>query len=811
MNAPAKKKSTLMRILILLGIGGALCGALLLGFMMIVIQPQLPDLAEMTDYRPKMPLRVYTADGALLGEFGQQKRDFIAAKDMPVMMKKALLAVEDSRFYEHGGVDFKGVLRAIVSDLSGGMRQGASTITMQIARDFYLTREKLMTRKLTEVMLAHRIESALNKEQILELYMNQVYLGERAYGFGAAARIYYGKKVSELSIAQMAMLAGLPQRPADANPVANYKRARNRQLIVLRRMLDTGAITQAQYEAAKAEPHALRERGRSTEPSGEYVAEMVRQALFEQYKEQIYVNGLSVYTTVNKAEQEAAWDALRRQVLTYESRHGFRGPEARIALPANAEEREEAIADGLEKLPRVYKIPLAVVLAASPKLLKVETESGEELEIGSEGLRLVQGALSAKADAQKKITPGAVLRLMQDAKGRWQVVQLPQVAAGFTALDAKTGAVRALVGGFDYNLSKFNHATQAWRQPGSSIKPFIYSAGVEEGMWPGTLINGRELSIPSGGNVWSPENDDGVYEDAVSMKQALTKSKNVIAVRILRHVGITRGHAFLQRFGFDLDKHPKNLTMALGTGSVTVQQMAAAYAVFANGGHRVQPYLIAKVQDARGKVLFEARPTQLDDSTRVLSAQNAFLMHQMMHQVTVSGTAAAATQRLGRQDLAGKTGTTSDALDGWFGGYAQNIVAVGWMGYDDPRSLGGKEFGSSLALPIWIDYMRVALAGKPAAERPLPGGIVFQDGDYLPQARLEDGSLIRAVELGEAAGESAPPAQTHEPEPQHAPAPQPAAHAPAPQRAAPAAPAAPAPAQPTPGGFFPRKPDPAPR
>ena len=814
-DAP-KKKSRLWKLLLGLMLGGGLCLVLLLGFMMIVIEPQLPDLAEMTDYRPKMPLRVYTADGALIGEFGHQKRDFIPAKEMPQMMKLALLAVEDSRFYEHGGVDFKDVVRAIRDDLTGGTRQGASTITMQIARDFYLTKEKLITRKLTEVMLARRIEATLNKEQILELYMNQVYLGERAYGFGAAARIYYGKRINELTIAQMAMLAGLPQRPADANPIANYKRARNRQLVVLKRMLETGAISQAQYDAAKEEAPALRPRGRSTEASADYVAEMVRQAMFEQYKDQIYVNGLSVYTTLMKSEQEAAWDALRRQVLTYEQRHGFRGPEARVELDGDTEAREDAIAEALGKLPKVERMPLAVVLNATPKSIKVETESGEELDISGEGLRLINAALSAKANPKQKVTPGSILRLMQDAKGRWFVTQLPDVAAGFVALDAKTGATRALVGGFDYNLSKFNHATQAWRQPGSSMKPFIYSAAVEKGFWPGTLINDQPLSIDNGSNVWQPQNDDGIYEDAVTMRTALAKSKNVVAVRILRAVGLEHGRGFLERFGFDMDKQPKNLTLALGTGSVTVQQMASAYAVFANGGYRVSPYLIARVVDAKGKVLFEAKPSVQDESTRVLSAQNAYLMYQMMHQVVVSGTGAAAS-KLGRPDLAGKTGTTSDALDGWFAGFAQNVVAVGWMGYDDPKSLGGKEFGASLALPIWIDYMRAALAGKPPSERPLPSGIVQQDGDYLMQSRLDDGTLVRAVELGEALSTQGTPAASPAPVPVPAAAAVQATMAPTPGMPAnpgQAAPVTRAPAQPTPnnvpppGGYW-RKADPA--
>lgn len=768
MTSSAKPKPRFLLWLIGLCSAFFLIGVLLLGFAVIVLAPNLPELDALTDYRPKVPLRVYTLDQALIGEFGQERRDFISAKEMPLLMKQALLAVEDSRFYEHGGVDFKGVLRAIVVDLTSASKQGASTITMQVARDFFLTKEKLIMRKLTEVMLAYRIEAALNKEQILELYMNQVYLGQRAYGFGAAARIYYGKNIKDLSIAQMAMLAGLPQRPADVNPVANFKRAKLRQEVVLKRMRDLRYITEAQYEEAKRADLGLVRPGLEASGHAQYVAEIVRQMMQAQHKDEIYTSGLTVYTTLVKSEQDAAWEALRKQILTYEQRHGYRGPEVQLDLPANEEEREEMIDEALQKRPQVERIPAAVVRAAGPKLVKVETRSGEVLDITGEGLRPVAAALSNKAGPNLKLRPGSIVRVMQDAKGRWSIVQLPEVAAGFIALNAQTGAIRAMVGGFDFNLTKFNHATQAWRQPGSVIKPFVYSAAVEKGFWPGTLINNQELTISgaeTGGKPWSPQNDDNVYDEAISMRNALARSKNVVSVRILRALGIDYGHQFLGRFGFDLDKHPKNLTMSLGTGSVTVQQMAAAYAVFANGGHKVEPYLIAKVVDARGKVLFEAKPAALSSSTRVLDARNAFLTHQMMHQVTISGTAAAATQRLGRQDLAGKTGTTSDALDGWFAGYAGQTVAVAWMGYDDPKSLGGREFGATLAMPIWIDYMRTALAGKPAQERPVPAGVVHVDGDWMMENLVLDG-LVRTLELGERSDSGNPaPAPNTAPQP----------------------------------------------
>ena len=634
----------------------AVIGVLLIGFALIVISPNLPTLEALTDYRPKIPLRVYTADHALIGEFGQERRDFVAAKDMPVMMKQALLAVEDSRFYEHGGVDFKSVLRAIITDLTSKHKQGASTITMQLARDFFLTKEKLAMRKLTEVMLAYKIEDALNKEQILELYMNQVYLGQRAYGFGAAARIYFGKKVSDLTIAQMAMLAGLPQRPADVNPISNFKRAKARQELILRRMRDLAVITPAQYEQALKEDLAIKKGNLETNNHAQYVAEMVRMAMYEQYKDEIYTNGISVYTTLLKADQDAAYEALRKQVITYDQRHGYRGPEVQLDLPAEESAREDAIDEAMAQRPRIEKMPVALVLEASSKLVKVETQSGETIDISAEGLRFAAPALSSKAAPALKLRKGSIVRITQDAKGRWSITQLPKVEAGFAALNAETGGFRALVGGFDFNLSKFNHVTQAWRQPGSSIKPFIYSAAVAKGYWPGTLISNNPLTISAaetGGKEWSPQNDDDEYTDAISMRNAFAKSKNVVSVRLLQAIGAQYGRDFLQNFGFDLDKHPVNLTMTLGTGSVTVQQMAAAYSVFANGGYKVTPYLIDKVVDARGKVLFAAQTATLDESKRVLDAKNAFLMHQMLHQVTVSGTAAAATAKLGRQDLSG--------------------------------------------------------------------------------------------------------------------------------------------------------------
>ncbi len=694
----------------------------------------LPDLSAMVDYRPKTPLRVFSSEGVLIGEFGQERREFMAIKDIPLIQKQALLAIEDSRFYEHGGVDFKGVARAVIADLTGGLKQGASTITMQVARDFYLTKEKVFSRKLTEVMLAYKIERTLSKDQILELYMNQVYLGQRAYGFSSAARIYFGKPLKDLSIAQAAMLAGLPQAPSTVNPVVNPKRAQARQRLVLKRMRDLGNITETQFTQAQKEDLHVRMDGQSYSNHAQYAAEMVRLAMVAQFKDEAYTRGINVTTTLVNAEQDAAYDAVRRNVLAYDQRHGYRGPEAFVDLPANATERLKLIETTLQQHPASDKMLAALATSVSPQAVHALLANGDELVLSADGLRWAAAALAPKAPAALKLKPGAIIRVQQDAKGRWAISQLPNVGAAFVSLNNQTGAYRALVGGFDFGASQFNHVTQAWRQPGSSIKPFIYSAALEQGYSPATQVNDAPLTLSSaetGGQPWSPQNDDDVYEGAITLRRALAQSKNVAAVRLLRAITPQAAHDFLPRFGLDPAKHPVNYTLALGTGSVTPLQMAGAYSVFANGGFQINPYLIQKVVDTRGVVLFEAKPVpEAQETDRVLDARNAFVTTSLLHEVTVSGTAAA-SQKLGRSDLAGKTGTSSDAVDGWFAGFAGPVTAVAWMGYDEPQSLGGREFGATLALPIWMDYMGVALKGKPPYPMAQPPGVSQQQGDWV--------------------------------------------------------------------------------
>ncbi len=778
------KQRLLQAILALFGVA-AVGVAGFVAYLVLVVIPTLPSLEALTDYRPKIPLRVYTADQVLIGEFGEERRDFVPIAEMPAVMKNALIAIEDDRFYEHGGVNYLGVLRAGLANLVASRSQGASTITMQVARAFYLSREKTYSRKINEIALAYKIEHELSKDQILELYMNQIYLGERAYGFGSAARIYFGKKVQELSIAEAAMLAGLPKAPATANPVVNPTRATQRQQYILKRMRDLKYITPAQYEQAAKEKLTVRSKGYRMQTHAEHAAEIVRQYMFEHYKEDIYTHGFTVYTTLNSADQNAAYNAVRRGVLDYDRRHGYRGPEAFIELPEDDEERAQAIDEILTKRPDSDDLLSAVVLSASPKSVRVETLSGESIEITGEGLRFAASALTGKG--KNKIKPGSVIRVTRDAKKRWIITQLPDVAAAFVALNANDGSYRAMVGGFDFNLNQFDHVSQAWRQPGSSIKPFIYSAALEKGLSPATVINDAPLSLnasDAGGQTWEPQNDDGKHDGPVSMRTGLKRSKNLVSIRILQTITPSYAQEYLTRFGFDADKHPANLTMTLGTGSVTPLQMASAYAVFANGGFQVAPYLIQKVIDGRGKVLMENKPVVAgDENVRVLDARNAFIMDTMLRDVVNSGTGAAASQKLGRRDLAGKTGTTNDAMDGWFAGYGGDIVAVAWMGYDTPRSLGGREFGSTVALPIWADYMRTALRGKEAIQRPAPQGLAFVENDWMYEEYVNNNeNAVRSI--GEEdernfwdrlfGGRPAQPAPAGaQPQPQRQPQPQP--------------------------------------
>ena len=700
--------------------------AILLGLAVMLAYPALPSLEALTDYRPKIPLRVYSAEGVLLSEFGEERRALVKISEVPDVMKKAILAAEDDRFYEHGGVDYMGVLRAALSNFtSGGAKQGASTITMQVARNFFLSKEKTMTRKFNEMLLAFKIEHNLSKDEILQLYLNQIYLGQRAYGFAAAAQIYLGKPLGEVTVAEAAMLAGLPKAPSSYNPVVNPKRAKLRQLYVLRRMHELHFIDDEQLKLAQQQPIVAKHGNQEFAVKSDYISEMVRQAVYEKYHEDTYTQGFKVYTTIRQQDQLAAYQAVRNGVLEYDRRHGYRGPEGFADLKKGSSEEylEEALQDAADN---DDLIP-AVVLEASPQLVRAYCKGGEIAEVSGDALRFAQRALSNKVALNQRINPGSIIRLQKDEKGVWQISQLPQVESAFVSADPRDGAIHALVGGFNFNRNQFNRITQAWRQPGSSLKPFIYSAALEKGFTPATVINDAPLMFDAeqtGSEPWQPKNFDNEFAGPIRMRKALTKSKNMVSIRILQSITPQYAQDYLTKFGFDADKHPPYLTMALGAGSVTPMQMLAGYSVFANGGFRVTPYFIQRIEDANGKVLSQAKPAIAgENADQVIDVRNAFSMISMMQDVVRHGTAVRAMQ-LGRQDLAGKTGTTSDSVDAWFCGFQPTLVGISWMGFDQPRSLGDKETGGGAALPIWMGYMEKALKEVPQAAYAMPDNMV---------------------------------------------------------------------------------------
>jgi penicillin-binding protein 1A len=717
-----------------LSAAGAVAIMLLVSVALAMAYPQLPDISELADYRPKLSMRVFSVEGKVIGEFGEERRKLVPFKDIPAVVKNAVLSIEDARFYRHGGVDYIGLARASLANVGNAKSQGASTITMQVARNVYLTSEKTFTRKIYELLLTYKLEHLLSKDQIFEIYLNQIFLGHRAYGFAAAAETYFGKPIQSLSIAEAAMLAGLPKAPSAFNPINNPKRARSRQLYIIERMLENGFITEEEAQAAKTEELKIRSLTSYTSTHAEYVAEMARQLMFAQYGPDIYTRGLSVHTTIKAADQEVAYQALRRGILDYELRQIYRGPEKFITLPTQPRELEDAIDDALIEAGDKGDLLAAVVLEVAPKKVRVMRQNSEMLEITGDGLKPVQSGLADKAPPNIKIRPGAVVRVAQTPKGDWALTQLPEVEGAFVAMDPNDGAIRALVGGFDFDKNKFNHVTQAWRQPGSSFKPFIYSAALEKGLTPATMVNDAPLffdASETGSQAWEPKNYDGKFEGIMPLKTALAKSKNMVSIRILQAVGPQAAQSWVGRFGFDTDKHPPFLTMALGAGSVTPLQVALGYSVFANGGYLVKPYLITKVTDPMGKVLSNYTPIELDERSRAIEPRNAFLMSHLLQEVTRSGTAAKAQQVLKRSDIYGKTGTTNDSMDAWFAGYNHSLTAVTWIGYDTPRKLGDRETGGGLSLPVWITYMQHALKNVPVSGMPVPAGVVFEGNDWF--------------------------------------------------------------------------------
>ncbi len=696
---------------------------------LILAYPNLPSLEVLTDYRPKIPLRIYTADDYLIGEFGEERRAVVGINEVPSVMKHAILAAEDDRFYQHGGIDYAGILRAAATNLiGGGKRQGASTITQQVARNFFLTGEKTYTRKLYEALLSFKIESNLSKDQIFELYINQIFLGQRAYGFAAAAQIYFGKPLQDVSIAEAAMLAGLPKAPSAYNPIVNPKRAKIRQQYVLRRMHELSYISDAQYEAALKEPLVVKRELSDYPVHAEFVAEMARQIAAERFPDDVYSRGMKVYTTLVKAEQEAAYQSLRKGVMDYDRRHGYRGAESFVDLKDVKSDQDEAIDEILQDISDAGDLVPGLVLAADTKQLKVYRKGGEMLMLTGDSIKFAAKMLDDKAPPNKRLRRGAIVRLLKDDKGAWQLSQLPEVESAFVAVSPQDGAIRALVGGFDFNRNKFNHVTQAWRQPGSSFKPFIYSASLEKGYYANSIIADEPIVIPAsqtGSQAWEPHNYDGKYEGPMKLRTALAKSKNMVSIRILQSIGTNYAQDYASRFGFDADKHPPYLTMALGAGSVTPWQMVTAYSVFANGGYRISPYVVREIRDERNQVLAKAAEVRAgDESIRAIDPRNAFMMDSMLRDVTIYGTAAKASVALKRQDLAGKTGTTNEYVDAWFCGYQMTVVGCAWVGFDQPKKLGSSETGGAAALPIWIGYMSRALKDVPIQTPSAPEGLI---------------------------------------------------------------------------------------
>ena len=742
----------------------AVVSAVLVGTLAVLLaNDRLPTLDALMDYRPRIPLRVYTADNVLIGEFGEERRTFVHFADVPQVLKDALLAAEDARFFEHSGVDLVGVARAaLVNLVAGGTEQGASTLTMQLAREFFLSPERTYTRKLTEILLAFKIEDNLTKEQIFELYINQIFLGKRAYGFASAAQTYFGKPLEKITAAEAAMLAGLPKAPSRFNPLVNPKRAVERQRYILRRMRDAGALTEAQYqEALKQEMrYAVASSGYHT--TAPYVAEMARQIAVERFHDEAYSAGINVHTTILSADQQAANEAVRQGVLAYDRKYGYRGPSGFIDLDKDSERADAQIEAAVSEAIDVDDFLAAVVVDVNSRKVTVSRGRGKLIEISGDGLKFVANSLSDRASAARRLRRGAIVRVIKDNRGRWEITQLPQVEAALVALNTRDGSVRALVGGFDFTRNKFNRVTQAWRQPGSAFKPFIYSAALEKGFMVSTVVNDAPVTIDpalTGGQLWDPRNYDGKYEGPMDLRTGLAHSKNMVSIRVLQSIGPRYAQDYLSRFGFDPARHPPYLTMALGAGEVTPWQLAGAYSVFANGGFRVEPYIVSRITDAEGRVLAQANPAHAgEEALRAIDSRNAFLMDSLLRSVVQTGTGRSALA-LGRSDLAGKTGTTNDSFDAWFAGYQPSVAAVAWVGYDQPRKLGDRETGGGLALPIWMGYMGKALARIPEEALPVPEGVVRIGNDYY-YAETTPGQGIASLGLTDGGVSSGANAET---------------------------------------------------
>ncbi|QEY16924.1 penicillin-binding protein 1A [Cellvibrio sp. KY-GH-1] len=750
----------------------------------LYLSPKLPSVESLREVKLQTPLRVYSSDGKLIGEFGEQRRTPLTYNQIPPLYIKALLSAEDAEFFEHHGVSLKGMLRAASQILkSGAIQSGGSTITQQLARDFFLTRKQIFSRKFNEILLSIEIERKFTKEEILELFNNKMFFGNRAYGLQAAAQIYYGKDIDQLSVAQYAMIVGVLKAPSAYNPLANLKRAMIRRNWIIGRMYELKHIDQVTYEAAINEPNTASYHGTTLDVQAPYIAEMARQEVLDRFGDKAYVQGYKVYTTVDSAMQATAQAAVVKGLLGYDQRHGYRGPERHLK-PS----QESDLADWQEELqgiPVLGGLEPAAVVDLGDKSLKVLMSNGDLVDLGWEqGLANVRPYITedsrgaAYANVRDFLKAGDVVRIVKDNDDQWNFSQVPAIQSALVSLDPSDGAIRSLIGGFDFNQSHYNRATQGARQPGSSFKPLLYTAALENGFTPASIINDAPIVIEntSTGIAWRPENDDGKFVGPMRMRQALYRSRNLVSIRLLRSIGMQTALDSLARFGFNPKEFPRDLTLALGSHALTPMQMATAYASFANGGFKIDPYLVTRIEEDNGKVVYEAKPKKvckecernepqyaedgslistspMDTSQRaprIIDARIAYLIDSMLKDVVDKGTGRLAKQ-LGRKDIAGKTGTTNGPRDTWFSGYNPNIVASVWVGFDANTLLGRKEFGNSAPLPIWIDFMRTALEGVPDQLPRQPEGIVTVriNPDTGKPAMPGDPDAIFEVFLGE--------------------------------------------------------------
>jgi len=722
-------------------------GVLIAATIALILTPTLPALDDLTENRLKVPLRVYTAEGTLIAEFGEERRIPVRVKEVPPQLVQAVLAAEDDAFYVHQGVDFMGIARAAINNLRRGRTaEGASTITMQVARNYFLSPEKTYSRKIKEILLAFKIEREFSKDQILELYLNKIFLGNRAYGFAAAAQIYFGKSLNELALPEIALLAGLPKAPSRYNPLTNPENALERRGYVLRRMLKLGHIDEVTFTEAMAAPVGASRHALRFNVDAPFVAEMVRQYMVAKYAEASYDDGYHVYTTIRSKDQQAADAALRKAVIDYDRRHGWRGPAGRESISRKTE--PSRLDELLKEYPVVGGLLPAIITYTDDKLALAYIQDGSRIELGVPALAWAAPYIDEETQGPppRRVTDvlhlGDVVYLERLPEDQWKLAQAPDVEGGFVSIDPHNGAILALSGGFDFFLNQYNHVTLAQRQPGSSFKPFIYSAALEKGFTAASLISGAPIVLEdvSLEDEWRPEDYSRKFFGPTRLRKALALSLNLVSVRLLRAITPEYAVEYMGRFGFDPERLPKNLSLTLGTAEATPLQMASAFGVFANGGYRVEPYLIARIEDAKHNIIEQANPLLVcpacpppapgpdgmpapRHAEAMITPENSFLMTSILRDTVSYGTAQAANV-LERKDLAGKTGTTNDHRDAWFNGFNSDLVAIAWIGFDHNQPLGKGETGGRAALPMWINYMRVVLDGVP--EKPLvpPAGIV---------------------------------------------------------------------------------------